>query len=52
MNTDFRARSETEYALRWVKRQMEWEQTLAALRNAGNASSTRPTRGEQEPAAA
>jgi hypothetical protein len=52
MNADMRMRSDEEHALRWLKRRLEWEDILTALRDAGQEGRTGPADIEQEPAAA
>jgi ribosomal protein S21 len=52
MKTDMRQRVEEDRALRWLKRRLEWENILSALREAGQESPAEPTAAEQEPAAA
>jgi len=51
MNADMRKRVDEEHALRWLKRRLEWEDILEALRNAGQEARTTPAE-MQEPAAA
>ena len=52
MKADIRQRAEADRALRWLKRRLEWENLLLALRDAGQESPAEPTAAEQEPAAA
>jgi hypothetical protein len=52
MTTDMRQRAEEDRALRWLKRRLEWENILSALREAGQGRPAEPTVAEQEPAAA
>jgi len=41
MRDDTRRRSDEDAARRWLRRQLEWEQTLAALRDARPGSRIR-----------
>ena len=50
--TEMRQRAEADSALRWLKRRLEWENLLTALRDNGQASPAEPTAAEPEPAAA
>jgi len=47
-----RLHSDDERALRWLKRRLEWEEILAALRDAGDQRHPEPAPQRREPAAA
>ena len=47
-----RLHSDNERALRWLKRRLEWEEILAALRDPGDRRLLEPAPQHREPAAA
>ena len=52
MRADMRLQSDDERALRWLKRQLEWEEILAELRSVGGPRHAEREPQAQEPAAA
>ncbi len=52
MRTENRPSADEERARRWLQRRLEWEDILAALRDAGRGRCAAPEPAEQEPAAA
>ena len=52
MRSETRIRTDDEQALRWLKRSLEWEEILTALRDAGDGRQSQPAPQRREPAAA
>jgi hypothetical protein len=52
MRTEKRLHPDNERALLWLKRSLEWEQILDALRDTGGRDRHEPAPQQQEPAAA
>jgi hypothetical protein len=49
--SESRLHTDEERALRWLKRSLEWEEILAALRDVGDGRQSQPAQ-RREPAAA
>ena len=52
MTVDMRLRADEERALAWLKRRLEWEDILSALRDATNGIPAERATAAKEPAAA
>jgi hypothetical protein len=52
MTNDMRRRADDQLALDWLKRCLEWEEILNALRATARGDVPLPDDGQQEPAAA
>jgi hypothetical protein len=52
MTTDIRLRDQQDRAKRWLQRQLEWEDILGALRDAGSGKPAEPPAAEQDAEAA